>query len=96
MIACGFFSNDFVMKSKNFASSDNIDMINHSNNIMYLTVEKEHYNLRNVNAKSRLTVMLNFTDGFGAEIRATRDNFPVLREVMKKHLLPEVVGYSRE
>lgn len=91
-----FLSNDFLMESKNFGSSDNIDMIRHSRNIVYLTIEKEHYNLRNVNDKSRLTVMAKLSETLGAEFRATRNNCPVLREVVKKHLLPGFVGFAKE
>ena len=89
-----FFSNKYILESKNVLSSNiNMDIISHYKYITRYEIYTTEYNFSDYNDNSLLRIE-GFIESTLFDILATRNNCNNLWEIIKKHIVPNIFEYE--
>lgn len=84
------FSNKYFMTTENYEYSENFNLGYSFKSLNNLVIEKEEYNFKETNEKSRLTIKYIKTFGFRSELKASKENCTSLRNILMRHILPNM------
>jgi hypothetical protein len=87
-----FFSERFSMEAKQFTKGDDFDITPIFKQIHYLDIKKQDYDMVRSTEKSRLHITFVMTSQVSGELKASKENCDHLRDIMKKHLLPNLLN----
>ena len=86
-----FFSQNYFMEAKTFTTKDNFDLVPVRNRVRHWRVEKQDYDFVNATEKSRMVIEIRLIESLGGIFRASKENCDFLRDVFRKHILPNIV-----
>lgn len=85
-----FFSQTHAMEAKSFISRDEFDMTPLHKKVTYWTVEKQDYDFAKATEKSRVHLTISLRHPVRGIFRASRENCDFLRDVLRKHIMPNL------
>jgi len=85
-----FFTEKFLIEMKYFATTNDFDMVPLKNHINHLEISRRDYDFTKASEKSTLSVRLSFGNGTTREAHGTKDNCNHLKDVLVKHVLPNI------
>lgn len=83
-----FFSEEYAMEAKLFATQDNFDMDTIKNNVHYWTIEKTEYDFKTASSKSRMFLTFNIGDFRSGKLKASQENCNNLKKIFLKYTFP--------
>lgn len=87
-----FFSQTYAMEAKSFTSKDDFDMTPLRKRLTYWRVEKQDYDFAKATEKSRVLLQIRMDYPVTGEFRASKENCDFLRDVLRKHILPNLIS----
>ena len=85
-----FFSKGFALEAHNFEIEHDIDIM--ATKVSRVELELNNYNLKEAEEDSRLRVHINFTEDIIGEFKAAKENCDVLRDIVFKHIMPNLIA----
>lgn len=84
-----FFSQGFILEAHNFETDYEIDIVPTKG--FRLAMELKDYNFNEATEDSRLRVFMTFAEDISGELKATKENCDVLRDIVLKYIKPKLV-----
>lgn len=84
-----FFSDNYCMEAKEFATADNFDIML-VKNIIRWEVKKQEYDFKKAIDKSRIFLHVNISIALSADFKASKENCDFLREIFLKYVKPKI------
>lgn len=85
-----FFSKKYWMEAKQFIIKDDFDITSIQNRIYYWSIQKEDYDFKKAGEKSRLYLHSRLDTGIGGDFKASKQNCDYLRDIILKHVAPNL------
>lgn len=86
-----FFSEKFMMEAKKFITNENFDMMPFKKKILYWNTISKNYDFNEATEESRLNVhVVVFPGQSFADFKASRENCNDLRDIILKHIIPNL------
>jgi hypothetical protein len=81
-----FFSDNYVMESDQFLSSDHFDIISINKKITRFAISKNEYDFKNANENSRMLLEFATPHSITGELKASQANCDKLRDIFMTYL----------
>lgn len=88
------FSKHFAMEAKQFLVEDDFDSAPLQHQVKYWSIEKTDFDFRDATEKSRMLLNFHLLSGVAGALKASRENCNFLRDIFRKHVLPNALDYS--
>lgn len=85
-----FFGGPFVVEAKRFVHEDDFDVSILRKQVLYLEIRKQDYDYEQATDASRLSITFTLGSGLNGELKASRANCDHLRDLITKHLVPNL------
>ena len=88
-----FFSDRYFMEAKGFAAGkDDFDIDPIKDRVVHCAIQKQYYDFKEVTDKSRLRFLFRLDTGAIADFKASKENCDALRDIILKHVKPNMQG----
>lgn len=88
-----FFSGRYLMEAKGFAAGkDDFDIAPIKDRVERCAIQKQDYDFKEATDKSRLHLLFNLDTGAIADFKASKENCDALRDIILKHVKPNMKG----
>ena len=88
-----FFSDRYVMEAKGFAvGKDNVDITPIKGRVEHCAIQKQGYDFKEATDESRLHLLFKLDTGAIADFKASKKNCDALRDIILKHVKPNMKG----
>ena len=88
-----FFSDRYIMDARGFAiGKDNFDIAPIKERVIYYEIRKQDYDFKRATEKSRLYLKIRLDTGMSGEFKAAKENCDVFRDIILKHVKPNMQG----
>ena len=86
-----FFSEKYCLECKGLKNQTDYAITPIKNRILYLRVSSQDYDHNHTTKESMMKVSFRLNSNFEGEIQAAGENCNHLQEILKKHLLPNLI-----
>ncbi len=86
-----FFSNSFIMESKQFISNDDFDITSLKNRIEYWQIQKSNYDFKKASETSRLYLKINIDTGVSGSFKTSKENCDYLKDIIHRYIKPNLM-----
>lgn len=88
-----FFSDGYIMEAKGFAmGKDDFDITPIKDRVKYYEIQKQDYDFKEATEKSRLALHFVLDTEVHGKFKASKENCDALRDIILKHVKPNLKG----
>ena len=89
-----FFSDRYVMEAKGFAAGkkDDFDITPLKARVEHCAIQKQGYDFKEATDESRIYLLFKLDTGSIADFKASKENCDVLRDIVLRHVKPNLKG----
>lgn len=84
------FTQNYIMEATLFLIQDNFDIAPIKKRVIHCAIEKEKYDFKKANDKSRINVSLRLPFQLTCDFKASKENCDYLRDILLKHIKPNI------
>lgn len=75
-------SEKYILEVKDFRLSQNIDICNYPDQVAYIDIQMDNYNLKDCIENSRMSVRVRFKNALAAQFKASGNNCAFLKDII--------------